>query len=136
MKDYKILFGYAAILLSIGFVIRSITFAYAYPTGPSVSMGSNPVVSFTGNGTSLIHTVPSDKIFVITDINLSYFGSNYTQAYLKDENGTKKGSFRVGSSTRNRDISLASGILFEPESEVHLQGADLHYTVSGYYAHP
>ena len=45
MKDYKILFGYAAVLLSIGFVVRSITFAYAYPTGPNVSMGSNPQFS-------------------------------------------------------------------------------------------
>jgi hypothetical protein len=137
MKDYKILFGYAAVLLSIGFVIRSITFAYAYPTGPSVSMGSNPVVSFTGYGTSLIHTVPSDKIFVITDINLSYAGSTgSTQTYLQDENGTKKGSFRVSGSTRNRDISLANGIPFEPESEVHLVGNAVHCTVSGYYAHP
>ena len=46
MKDYKILFGYAIVLLSIGFVIRSITFAYAYPTVPKCKYtGSNPRTS-------------------------------------------------------------------------------------------
>ena len=49
MKDYKVLFGYAAILLSIGFVIRSIAFAYAFPSGPNVSMGSNPIENIYGN---------------------------------------------------------------------------------------
>ena len=38
MKDYKVLFGYAALLCGIGFLVRSITFAYAYPAGPNVSM--------------------------------------------------------------------------------------------------
>ena len=51
MKDYKQLFGYAAILFGIGFVIRSFMPAYALD-GPTVSMGSNPVASFAGEASS------------------------------------------------------------------------------------
>ena len=47
MKDYKQLFGYAAIIFGIGFVIRSFLPAHAF-NGPNISTGSNPITNFYG----------------------------------------------------------------------------------------
>ena len=71
MKDYRQLFGYAAILFGLGFLVRSFMPAYAI-TGPTVSLGSNPVENFyempnLSGGTSVdIFTNSSSQDFVLT----------------------------------------------------------------------
>ena len=71
MKDYRQLFGYAAILFGLGFLVRSFMPAYAV-TGPTVSLGSNPVENFyempnLSGGTSVdIFTNSSSQDFVLT----------------------------------------------------------------------
>lgn len=147
MKDYKVLFGYAAILLSIGFVIRSITFAYAYPTGPSVSMGSIPYETFAGglsvtgqssspNKSKVLLTVPSDNIFVVTTcitgnrISINEVISG-TSSNLGGWGCHTEGALRNG----NSHIVVDSGA----ELKVSMSGStqsSQSYFIEGYYAHP
>jgi hypothetical protein len=71
MKDVRLILAYAVVLFSIGFVLRSITTANAYPTGPNISLGNNPSFSFYSQNCSSDEsatTVSSDQILIITDI--------------------------------------------------------------------
>ena len=45
MQNYKTLFGYAAILFGLGFLVRSFMPAHAF-NGPTVSTGANPIKNF------------------------------------------------------------------------------------------
>ena len=64
MKDYRQLFGIAAIIMACSFLVRSFQPAHAI-NGPSVSMGSNPYESFWGVGSYTI-TLDSNYDFIIT----------------------------------------------------------------------
>ena len=137
MKDYKILFGYAAVLLSIGFVIRSITFAYAYPTGPSVSMGSIPYASFSGKNNTSILTTNSNENFIITGVVTS---SSSCYLYVEDTVAIKNAFlWKETASQLNNSLN----IVVSPNSTVRMAGgtnntsscSDSWY-VQGYYAHP
>ena len=56
--------GVASIIFALACLIWSIGDTFAYPQGPNVSMGSNPVVSFSCNSG---YTVPSGTDLIITD---------------------------------------------------------------------
>lgn len=79
MKDYKQLFGYAAIIMAIGFLVRSFMPAYAF-NGPTVSMGSNPIENFygsqymSGGASTTILANTSSSSFVITQ----YLSNEYS----------------------------------------------------------
>ena len=45
---YKNLFGVASVISSIGFLIWSIGQATAFPQGPSVNLGTNPIENLYG----------------------------------------------------------------------------------------
>ena len=69
MFDYKILFGIAAMIASIGFTIQSIVPADALMTS-SVSYGSNPYKAFYGTtqqGTTSLLTTNTET-FIITGV--------------------------------------------------------------------
>ena len=71
MKDYRALFGYAAIVLALGFFVRSFAPANAY-NGPMVKSGENPSRSFYGTTTSYANllTTSNEEVFVITSCYL------------------------------------------------------------------
>ena len=73
MKDYRVLFGYAAILMALGFFVRSFLPANAY-NGPMVHTGENPSRSFYGLASQSSYadllTTSSDEVFVITSCYL------------------------------------------------------------------
>ena len=131
MKDYKQLFGYAAILFGIGFVIRSFMPAYAF-NGPSVSMGSNPIEhhSEACHNTTLF-TNNSANSFIITDI----IGSGYNAPLELKIDGQKViDTYSTGIAQLARP--LASGLVVPSGSVVtcdHHGG--LIVTISGYYTH-
>ena len=66
MKEYKQLFGIAAIIMAIGFFVRSFQPAHAL-NGTNISMGSNPIEDFSGYGSIFTNTSGHD--FIITDIS-------------------------------------------------------------------
>lgn len=69
------LFGIAAIIASIGYVLHALPFAHAYPQSPNVSFGANPIQSFYNgncNASPNVFTNAEQQDFVITDIVNDY----------------------------------------------------------------
>ena len=85
MKDNKQLFGYAAIIMAIGFLVRSFMPAYAF-NGPTVSMGSNPIKNFygvnriTAGSRVTIFSNTSSSDFIITQTRQNKAIQKQTQA--------------------------------------------------------
>jgi len=142
MKDYKQLFGYAAILFGIGFVIRSFMPAHAF-NGPTVSMGSNPIENFydaqyMGGGASMtVFTNTSSSSFIITQYlstayycavqvdGLSPISERNTYGYQSLSGGTENftGTLLVPAGSTLSFKNVATGSQF------------CKYYVEGYYTH-
>ena len=115
------LFGIASIIFGIAALVWSIGDSFAYPQGPNVSLGSNPIVSFNCNSGG--YTIPSNSDYIITDF-IGVYGSPYVyfnggnSIYLDfPGNSTLMTGYRVPSGTV---ITCSSG-------SVH---------ISGYLVHP
>ena len=74
MIDHKQLFGLAAILFSLGFLLRSFLPAHAF-NGPNISLESNPYFNVVDNGwnrTLYSYTIPlsipTDQVAIIEKI--------------------------------------------------------------------
>ena len=139
MTDFKVLFGYAAIIFSVGFLMRSIDMAYAAPAGPNISVGSNPSVVYSGGNTSgnvLLETIPSDKVLILTDFTFQNTSSNSGSIYIRNAAGDIT-MFSL-SGYESKHISRNTGIPLAPNSEffIEVYGGSIQYTITGYYAHP
>ena len=74
------LFGISAIIASSAMLISSIGNSFAYPQGPNVSLGSNPIVTISCSGHShfpSIYQVPAGTDFVITDFHVGADTNGY-----------------------------------------------------------
>ena len=74
MIDHKQLFGLAAILFGLGFLLRSFLPAHAF-NGPNISLESNPYFNVVDNGWSrTLHnytiplSIPTDQVAIIEKI--------------------------------------------------------------------
>ena len=150
-----------ALALVLGFSLASSN-AVGYPSGPSVSLGSNPVVSVAGR-TELIWdaphpvlTVPSDQRMVITDLHFAIAEDHISrcQFQLRGSDGTVFASHWVHGYQSSDgeplpelvvERSLKTGIAVPAGTELQLRplssfceaGSDVfHYNISGYYAQP
>ena len=140
----KQLIGIAAIVLALGFLVRSFPPAQAF-NGPTVSLGSNPLVSFAGQGNSTLLTVPSDRDLVLTDFDFcNTNSSNYGHhnIYLKDVAGNVYGRWWLRKSYSelvSLSISKQSGLLIPAGTELIFDEGGSNYvtyTISGYYVQP
>ncbi len=139
--------------------------AVGYPAGPSVSAGSNPVVSVGGQ----IHapdsdsplSAPPDQALIITDVILTGRDTSTnclanTSISIQDETG-ELARFAIGVSYDSRGYDnwdpqliaqLGSGIRIAPGNTVTIAASenyehycggsamDIDYTLSGYHAQP
>ena len=122
-------FGLSTLLTAVALLIWSIGESFAYPQGPNVSLGSNPVVSMMCTGTSFAYTVPPGSRLIITDISLS-LGSGH-QVYLT-ANGTNIWRINGSNTTPIQNINLNSGIPFESNDVVSCSTT---MNLSGYLSH-
>ena len=146
MNDYKSLFGYAAIIFGVGFLVKTIDQAYASPSGPNINMGSNPIVGFSGmvpsGGTKkLLFTVPSNKTLIITDVTISTDYHSGGSVYMGDsaDDSTRNifAYFHFGEAGL-KSISKETGYPFSSNSELYIDGCcgSFYYNITGYYVHP
>ena len=130
--DYRNLLGTAAIILSCAVLIQSLNSANAYPQGPNISLGSNPIDSANttcSNSYTNLFTNNTSNTFVITEIIL---GSG-NAAELKIDNQT---IFYANSfSGRTSFYPLNTGFIVLPGSSVTCAHSGDHMTISGYYTH-
>jgi hypothetical protein len=137
---HRSLFGLAAVILAVAGLVHAISTASAYPSGPEVTGGEPPWVSFSDvvspSSETTIYTVPDDRMLIVTGAVFS--GS---EAHLL-ESGTIK---VIGYS--NAMLYTQSGFLvqgrgsipFAPGSTLQIQndsGGSRYYAIQGYLAHP
>jgi len=130
----------ATLAVGLGFSLAS-SKAIGYPAGAAVSLGANPVWSTAGAvGVSTTITVieaPAGQDVVITD--LSMYCSSTAHLFLRLDDGTLVGRYRVVDGAGLVDRSLNSGILVPAGRSVQLEnesGSKVFYNYSGYYAQP
>ena len=157
----------AVIGLAIGFgaaltMALQVQTAGAYPAGPSISTGSNPIVSaggsFEGPGSEAALSAPDDQDLIITDVMLGLPQSNeYCRGngtvHLRDGAGNSYGEFAVG--TTHMGNAQATPTVFHARSGLRVPAGtsitlswtwdynycgtstyDLVYTLGGYLAQP
>jgi len=135
--DYRNLLATGFILLCGAIFIHSLKSANAFPQGPNVSIGSNPVHSFVGQCNSSTPQIFSTTSagFVITDIVHPDFGyeslltlSTSSVTLIQDlkENNS---NFPVS--------SFNTGLFIPPNEPLYCYtNYGRNVTISGYYAHP
>ena len=121
--------------------------AVGYPSGASISTGSNPVQSWAGtvsSSSTTIFTAPEDQDIVVTDVHLSCNYTCDTRFTMTRSDGTTIGSFQVsggyGSSYDSLSIQqqFNSGLPVPAGQTLTIQTTHdtVSYTLSGYLAQP
>lgn len=160
----------AVIGLAIGFgaaltMALQVQTAGAYPAGPSISAGSNPIVSaggsFEGPGSEAALSAPDDQDLIITDVILTASDTSSgcvgTSRVALSDGSTVLAQFSTGFTYDMRSFNnvkpqliaqLGSGIRVAAGRTLTIQvteryelycsgsGIDLDWTVSGYHAQP
>jgi hypothetical protein len=126
VMNHKTILSLGFLLLCASVLVDSLRNANAYPQGPNVSMGSNPIDSAYAvcNGWTTLFTNSSSHPFIITDVIHSYPSSN--------------GQLRIGSQTiysSREGRSLKSGLVIAPGETVECTHSGWTMTISGYYTH-
>ena len=147
--DYRNILATGFLILCGAVFIHSLKSANAFPQGPNVSMGSNPIESWSGewgNGYHTVDTVSGD--FIITDFILSGHGdscmailttnqNSYSSPYSIATGAWKNSSYRTANSQFNGNFK--SGIKVPAGTTLYvyvsISGADCLYNISGYYTH-
>lgn len=134
--NHKTLLGIAAIITSIGFLLRSIPIAEAY--GPTISMGSNAnfATYYSSYQSGVVFTNSTSMTAIITDISVTSSTYGCTRR-LSISNSTDEFSItNVGSDSKV--ISLTSGIKVPAGESLSTTGGTYcqSLSLSGYYAHP
>ena len=134
----------ATLAVGLGFSLSS-SEAVGYPTGPAVSMGSNPVWSKGGSFGSSVTVTATDGDLIITDCTFTSTQGGWWRADFQLDDGTRLASFR------SEHLHDRNGFLQHFESGLRVpQGSTLtldwdaaygaseyyRYTLSGYYAQP
>jgi hypothetical protein len=141
-----VLLAVAALVTSLGYLLRSVEPAHAQDVGPFVVGGEAPWVSVAGLTSTVdevVYNVPADRIFVLTAMCI---GNNYNSAPVYELasssttkiHGVRNGCtyFSVGS--HNNFITNGNArIPFAPGSGVQLSlPAGVPYTIQGFLAQP
>lgn len=136
----KNLFGISTLIMSIAFLIWSIGETFAYPQGPNVSLGSNPVFSrsagySTGNSNVVVFTNNTNRPAVITDLTLTGpWNYNCLATFYSSSGGSYRlNNMNIGSTS----VHLSSGILVDSGATLTMNGNSrcTGAAISGYYTH-
>lgn len=131
-------FGIAAIITSIALLISSIGNSFAYPQGPNVSLGSNPIVTLSCSGHANlpgVYQVPVGMNLIITDMHVGATTNGYIRvgnsSSLNNSNNVFRHYLYNGSPTH---MSFRSGIKVTEGLYVQCVGGSDGSFASGYLA--
>ena len=115
--DHRNLFGIAAIILSAAVFVHSLNSANAFPQGPNVSTGSNPIEHYShincNNTQSTLFTNNTSQPFIITDVIVGERSVN-AHLYIDGVEVYRRNGNNNGSHTTH----LISGIKVTPGETV------------------
>ena len=143
----KHLFGISTLIMSIALLIWSIGETFAFPQGPNVSLGSNPIVTLDCGDTTTSedipgyptfsnpYEVPAGFYYIITDLGSDNGGD--TLIMVNNGNGWKTIFSHSNSSSKPQGFSLQTGMKVPSGAFVRCFGSYQHTDgfVSGYLAH-
>ena len=145
--DYRNILATGFLLLCGAVFVQSLKSANAFPQGPNVSMGSNPIESWSGqigsDGWYTLDTFQDD--FIITDFSIS--GQSYCNFQLHNSQSSTansaiaSGYFYQSSGQGQSSYShrFASGMKIPAGTTVYMyvnrHSSYCHYNISGYYTH-
>jgi len=127
--DYRNILATGFLLLCGAVFVHSLKSANAFPQGPNVSMGSNPIDNGYGNcnASDIIFQNNSSQDFILTDIS-KYYDSQQGDTYLRLDGQNFWAS--VG------NFNFHSGLRVPPGSSLTCTSqSNLPMTISGYYTH-
>ena len=135
--DYRNIFGIAAVIFATGYLVRSFQPANAFPQGPNVSMGSNPIFSRSANGYSnvTVFTNNTSNLAIVTDITITgAWNYSCTATFTATGGDLYKLS---NSQTGSTSISLKSGLKVPAGGDLVMDGNSrcASGSISGYYTH-
>ena len=128
----QLLIGSALLIASSGYAYQSLQQANAYPQGPNVGLGSNPIEAFSFNSTSSSPQAftTGNEMFIITDVTVADGSSTGTATLLL--NGSDWLPFPEASVQ-----SFNSGYPVPPNSTLScIADYPKRMAVAGYYAQP
>jgi hypothetical protein len=130
-------FGLSTLLASVALLIWSIGETFAYPQGPNVSTGINPIVTISCNNHSDYpnnanqYVVPSGYDYIITDILTGWGIGSHTYVYV---NGSALfGDYRYGTNVGGFP-NLKTGLKVNSSHTVSCTSPGK-AVISGYLAH-
>ena len=134
--DYRNILALAAVIFAAGYFVRSFQPAYAFPQGPNVSIGSNPIENFYGNANQTGSLTFQDN-FILTTLISS------TDSCAPKIDGT---AFHTGSGSINMfyyryayfhpsPFSAGTAKLHIPSGSVLSLNNCSNYYIEGYYTH-
>ena len=126
----------------LGFIVSAQP-AVGYPTGATVSTGTNPLWSHGGemsSGTTISIPAAPDSDLIITDIVLTSDHGNIERLTLSGSDGKIHGKFQLQtaySMQRHISHSYASGIRIPAGEALEITATgSVYYSLSGYHAQP
>ena len=119
------LFGISAVIASSALLIWSIGETFAYPQGPNVSLGSNPIAAYYCSANTN-WTNQTTETFIITDISSM---NNTAFIYIGGTGSTDMRARPVEGSP----VSFVTGLPVSPGDFVHCGSNPMVF--SGYYTH-
>ena len=129
----------AAIIFSLGFLIRSFAPAHALNT-PNVSHANNPVFSygaFISSSSPVTISGQSGYELMVSDIFLHADSGYFLSMTLETSTGTVIGKYRTYSLNTSVNIQLNSPLRVPEGEDLIINGSGRGtYTISGYKAHP
>jgi hypothetical protein len=125
--DHKTLLSFGFVLLCASVLNESLQSADAYPSGPNISLGNNPIANFSQTCSSwdTIYSNNTNQTYIITDVVHAYSGSN--NATLKRNGQT------IYESRDNHHFN--SGLSIEPGESITCYNNGYAVTISGFYTH-
>ena len=118
---HKNILSFSVLIASIALLISSTGNSFAYPQGPNVSTGTNPIVTFNCNSSG--YTVPTTSDYIITD----FIGVS-SSPYMNFDGGNTLYLNFSGNSTLMTGYRVSAGTVISCGS------GNIH--VSGYLVHP
>ena len=135
--DYRNILAFGFVLLCGAVFVQSFNFANAYPQGPNISLGSNPVENFYGSASSL-GSLTFQNDFIVTTLLSNSTSCNPTIDGVSFFTGTGTNSIFFYRYTDSANSPFTTGnatLKIQAGSSLSLGSCgDVH--ISGYYVHP
>ena len=136
--DYRNILAFAAVIFASGYFFRSFQPVYAYPQGPNVSIGSNPIENFYGN-VSQTGSITFQDNFIVTGFMSDNYGCNPSivgNSKIYNATGIQTNVFyHRNVDPGNSLFTSGRAMLKIPAGSTLSLGNCNNYYIQGYYTH-